>query len=47
VLLFTDAQPTESEQKIFEQVQVVLRKSVMILDEIQQYKGAGKEIREV
>ncbi|XP_063234676.1 CYFIP-related Rac1 interactor B [Bacillus rossius redtenbacheri] len=43
---FENAQPTEGEQETFEQVQTVLRNSECILEEIQCYKGAGKEIRE-
>jgi hypothetical protein len=42
-----DAQPTDGEQETFEEVQRVLRNSEPILEEIQCYKGAGKEIREV
>lgn len=37
-----DAQPTEGEQELFEEVQEVLRNSESILDELQCYKGAGK-----
>jgi hypothetical protein len=47
VLLSLDAQPTDGEQETFEEVQRVLRNSEPILEEIQCYKGAGKEIREV
>jgi hypothetical protein len=47
VLMFLDAQPTDGEQETFEEVQRVLRNSEPILEEIQCYKGAGKEIREV
>lgn len=46
VLFFIDAQPTDSERETFEEVQRVLRNSESILDEIQCYKGAGREIRE-
>jgi hypothetical protein len=45
--VIADAQPTENEQKTFSIVQKVLKNSETILDELQQYKGAGKEIREV
>ncbi len=45
-LLPSDAQPTESERQTFEEVQQVLRNSESILNEIQCYKGAGREIRE-
>lgn len=47
VLLSLDAQPTDGEQETFEEVQRVLRNSEPILEEIQCYKGAGREIREV
>ncbi|XP_066991698.1 CYFIP-related Rac1 interactor B [Anabrus simplex] len=43
---FENAQPTDGEQETFEEVQQVLRNSESILEEIQCYKGAGKEIRE-
>lgn len=43
---FENAQPTESERELFEEVQDVLRSSESILEELQCYKGAGKEIRE-
>uniref|UniRef100_A0A8D9BT16 Protein FAM49A n=1 Tax=Cacopsylla melanoneura TaxID=428564 RepID=A0A8D9BT16_9HEMI len=43
---FENAQPTEAEHELFEEVQAVLQDSESILDEIQFYKGAGKEIRE-
>nr|CAD7202977.1 unnamed protein product [Timema douglasi] len=43
---FENAQPTDGEQDTFEEVQRVLRNSECILEEIQCYKGAGKEIRE-
>lgn len=42
----TDAQPTEVEKLVYEQVQKVLHRSESILDELQFYKGAGREIRE-
>lgn len=41
-----DAQPSEIERETFEAVQRVLKNSESILEEIQCYKGAGKEIRE-
>ncbi|KAL1450733.1 hypothetical protein WDU94_003062 [Cyamophila willieti] len=43
---FENAQPTDAERDLFEEVQAVLQDSESILDEIQFYKGAGKEIRE-
>ncbi|XP_053596824.1 CYFIP-related Rac1 interactor B [Microplitis demolitor] len=43
---FENAQPSENERDTFEAVQRVLKNSESILEEIQCYKGAGKEIRE-
>lgn len=43
---FENAQPTQNEREVFDEVNSVLIKSESILDEIQCYKGAGKEIRE-
>lgn len=43
---FPDAQPTSVEKEVYEQVQKVLLRSESILEELQCYKGAGKEIRE-
>lgn len=43
---FPDAQPTEGERPVFEEVQQVLLNSEGILEELGVYKGAGKEIRE-
>lgn len=42
-----DAQPTESEKEMFLEVDSVLKKGQIILNEISQYRGASKEIREV
>jgi len=42
-----DAQPTDAEREVWEQVDVVLKDAKGILDELQAYKGAGQEIREV
>lgn len=42
----SDAQPSDIERETFEAVQRVLKNSESILEEIQCYKGAGKEIRE-
>lgn len=44
--LWPDAQPTSIEKEVYEEVQKVLLKSESILEELQFYKGAGKEIRE-
>ncbi|XP_061714916.1 CYFIP-related Rac1 interactor B [Cydia pomonella] len=43
---FENAAPTETEKEVYEEVQRVLLESEKILEEIQCYKGAGKEIRE-
>ncbi|MED6254225.1 hypothetical protein ATANTOWER_020164 [Ataeniobius toweri] len=43
---FENAQPTEAERDVWEQVDVVLKDAKGILDELQSYKGAGQEIRE-
>ncbi|KAL1129192.1 hypothetical protein AAG570_013722 [Ranatra chinensis] len=43
---FENAQPTDSEKAVFEEVERVLASSEEILAEIALYKGAGKEIRE-
>lgn len=43
---FENAQPTELEYEVYEEVHKVLLQSDQILEEIQIYKGAGKEIRE-
>lgn len=42
-----DARPTDAEREVWEQVDVVLKDAKGILDELQAYKGAGVEIREV
>lgn len=43
---FENAAPTDTERDVYEEVQRVLLDSDKILEEIQCYKGAGKEIRE-
>ncbi|KAM5158170.1 CYFIP-related Rac1 interactor B [Mantella aurantiaca] len=43
---FENAQPTESEKDIYNQVNVVLKDAEGILDDLQSYRGAGLEIRE-
>lgn len=43
---FENAAPTETEKEVYEEVQRVLLESEVILEEIQCYKGAGREIRE-
>uniref|UniRef100_Q0VFG0 Fam49b protein n=1 Tax=Xenopus tropicalis TaxID=8364 RepID=Q0VFG0_XENTR len=42
-----DAQPSESEKEVYNQVNVVLKDAEGILDHLQSYRGAGHEIREV
>lgn len=44
--MVSDAQPTEGEKATFEEVDEVFKNSHQILDELQCYKGAGREIRE-
>ncbi|XP_040586540.1 CYFIP-related Rac1 interactor B isoform X1 [Mesocricetus auratus] len=41
-----NAQPTESEKEIYNQVNVVLKDAEGILEDLQSYRGAGHEIRE-
>ena len=43
----SDCQPTESEQDVWCKVDQVLQCTNNILNELQQYKGAANEIREV
>lgn len=43
---FENCVPSAGEQPVFDDVEQVLRQSEIILQEIQCYKGAGKEIRE-
>jgi fam49b protein len=47
LLLNLDAQPTASEKEIYLIVEDVLLKAQQILHQLQTYKGAGNEIREV
>lgn len=42
-----DAQPTEAETAVWNQVSAVLEEAHGILAELQSYNGAGQEIREV
>lgn len=44
---FLDAQPTDAERETWKQVDVVLKDARAVLDELQAYNGAVKEIREV
>uniref|UniRef100_H3AI63 CYFIP related Rac1 interactor B n=1 Tax=Latimeria chalumnae TaxID=7897 RepID=H3AI63_LATCH len=43
---FENAQPTDSEREIYNQVDIVLKDAEGILDDLQSYRGAGHEIRE-
>ncbi|XP_026544494.1 protein FAM49B-like [Notechis scutatus] len=43
---FENAQPTELEKEIYNQVNVVLKDAEGILEDLQSYRGAGHEIRE-
>uniref|UniRef100_A0A3B4AI40 CYRIA/CYRIB Rac1 binding domain-containing protein n=1 Tax=Periophthalmus magnuspinnatus TaxID=409849 RepID=A0A3B4AI40_9GOBI len=43
---FENAQPTDAERAVWDQVDAVLKDARGILDELQAYKGAGQEIRE-
>ncbi len=47
IFIVADAQPTDSEKEMFLEVEAVLKKGQLILNEISQYRGASKEIREV
>lgn len=46
-LCVSDAQPTECERDVWNQVNAVLQESESILSGLQAYKGAGQEIRDV
>ncbi|XP_034483644.1 CYFIP-related Rac1 interactor B [Drosophila innubila] len=43
---FENAAPTDTEREVYDEVERVLKESEIVLDEIQIYKGANKEIRE-
>jgi len=45
-LNFSDAQPTESELKLFDEVQVVLTEASDVLFELKNYSGADQFIRD-
>lgn len=44
---FLDATPTESEKEVYEVVNGVLVVAPQILQELQNYRGANEEIRQV
>lgn len=45
--IFLDARPTESEQDVYIMVEGVLFDAADILQDLQMYKGASAEIRQV
>lgn len=45
--LFLDAQPTDGEREVWNQISAVLQDSESMLADLQAYKGAGQEIRDV
>lgn len=47
VVCVSDAQPTDGERDVWNQVNSVLQDSESILAGLQAYKGAGQEIRDV
>ncbi|RXG68282.1 Protein FAM49B [Armadillidium vulgare] len=46
ILDFENAVPSEAERELHENIADILRESRLIIQELQQYKGAGKEIKE-
>lgn len=46
-MFYLDAQPTDGEREIWNQVNAVLQDSESMLSDLQSYKGAGQEIRDV
>lgn len=46
-VFLSDAQPTDREREVWNQVNAVLQESESILSGLQAYKGAGQEIRDV
>ena len=47
IFLLLDANPTEAEKEVFEVIREVLSLAPEILRELEQYKGASEEIRDV
>lgn len=47
VASLADASPTDNEMPVYEEAEEVLNRSAEILKELEEYKGAGEEIREV
>lgn len=47
LLCFLDAQPTDGEREVWNQISAVLQDSESMLADLQAYKGAGQEIRDV
>lgn len=46
-MVLTDAQPSPSETDIWENVKQTLEEAQVILNDLQEYRGAGEEIRQV
>ena len=44
---FVEAQPTPTERKVYDDVAVVLERAPNIISDLQNYQGAGEQIREV
>ena len=47
ICLSTDATPSEAERELHEELADILRESKLIINDLQEYKGAAKEIKEV
>lgn len=47
VTVVSDAQPSESETAVWDKVNQVLMEAQVILKDLQTYRGAGEEIRQV
>ncbi|XP_056266541.1 CYFIP-related Rac1 interactor B-like [Pseudoliparis swirei] len=43
---FENAQPSQSETALWEEVNVTLTEALVVLEELQEYRGAGEEIRQ-
>ena len=46
-LFFSDAEPTDAELSVYNQVKIVLEKCQAIIIDMQQYTGATEAIRQV
>lgn len=47
IFFSSDAQPTDEEKAVFDDVSKVLTRAYEVLDDLQHYRGAGDEIRDV